>query len=106
LCVILREYNPEGMKLSVKFFTDPTIPSEHLLRVCNSVNSLEDAKLEVSEPYGVVRASLYLLLEEDGQMPDEELLRAVIAPAIRKIVQAIEEFAKELQKPADNLTTS
>lgn len=106
LCIILREYSPEGMQLSVKFFTDPTLPGEHLLRICNSVNSLVDAKLTVNEPYGVVRASLYLLLEEDGQMPDEALLRAVIGPAIRKIVQAMEEFTKELQKLADNLTIS
>ena len=98
LCIMLREYSPEGMKLSVKFFADETLSSADLLRICNEVNRLEDAKLTVNEAYGVVRAELYLLLEEQGQIPDEGLLRAVIGRAIEKIVQAMEAFMKELQK--------
>lgn len=97
MCIMLREYSPDGMELSVKFFTDAAIPNEDLLRICNSVNQSEDAKLTVNAPFGVVRASLYLLLGEEGEVPDEWLLRAVIGRAIEKIVQSIEAFAKELQ---------
>lgn len=98
LSIVLREYNPESLKISVKFFTDEGRSSEDLMRICNEINGYEDAKLTVNAPYGVVRASLYLLLEEKGRMPDEDLLRAVIGPAMDKIVEAIEGFMKELQK--------
>lgn len=98
MCIMLREYSPDGMELSVKFFTDSTVPNEDLLRICNSVNQSEDAKLTVNAPYGVVRASLYLLLGEEGEVPDEGLLRAVIGRAIEKTVQSIEAFAKEFEK--------
>jgi len=97
LCIMLREYSPDGMELSVKFFTDASVPNEDLLRICNNVNRSEDAKLTVNSPYGVVRASLYLLLAEEGQIPEEGLVRAVIGRAIEKVVQTMEAFTKELQ---------
>lgn len=64
LCIMLREYSPERMTLSVKFFTDDTLSSTDLLRICNNINRLEDDKLTVNEAHGVVRAELCLLLAE------------------------------------------
>jgi hypothetical protein len=104
--VILREYSPEGAKLSCKFFEDLTgkAPAhEDLMRICNRVNALEDAKLAVAESYNVVRASVYLLFATRGRttldaLPDEALLRAVIAPAMSRIEDVIREFTNELQK--------
>lgn len=104
LCIMLREYSPERMTLSVKFFTDDTLSSTDLLRICNNVNRLEDAKLTVNEAHGVVRAELSLLLGEKGRIPSEALLRGIIGPAIEKIVQAMEEFTKELKKTTDSQT--
>jgi len=98
LSIILREYNPEGLKLEVLFFNDKTPLHDDLLRICNRVNAQEDAQLFVSDNYNIVRASIYLLLAEPGEMPDEGLLRAVIGPAISKIKAAMDEFASELQK--------
>jgi len=98
LSIILREYNPEGLKLEVLFFNDKTSSHDNLLRICNRVNAQEDAQLFVSDNYNIVRASIYLLLAEPGEMPDEGLLRAVIGPAISKIKAAMDEFASELKK--------
>ncbi len=97
LSIILREYNPEGMTLSIRFFDDPTYSRGDLMRICNSVNALEDAKLTVSDTYSVVRASIHLLLAPPGRMPDEGLLRAIVDPAVSAIKNAIDAFAKELQ---------
>lgn len=101
LSIILREYSQEGMQLQCKIFedfSDKAPAHKDLLRICNSVNELEDAKLEVNETYCVVRASIYLILAEPGKIPDERLLRAVALPAISRIKAAKTEFANELEK--------
>ena len=71
------------------------------MRICNEVNSREDAKLAVNGT--VVRASIYLLLAVQGRtimdaLPDEADLRAVIGPAMSKIGDAVKAFTNELQK--------
>lgn len=101
LSIVLREYGQEGMKLQCKIFedfSDKAPAHEALLQICNRVNAFEDAKLEVSETHCVVRASVYLILAEPGEIPDEGLLRAVALPAISKIKAAKTEFFKELEK--------
>ncbi len=99
LAIVLREYNPEGMKLEVNFAAVPGRSQSEVLQILNNVNVYEDATLHAS--FGVqayIYASIYLLLAEKGRMPDEGLLRAVIGPAISKIKSAMEEFASELKK--------
>jgi hypothetical protein len=104
LQVILREYSPNAVKLSCRFFedfTDKAPAHEDLMRICNEVNSMEDAKLAVNGT--VVRASIYLLLPVQGRtimdaLPDEADLRAVIGPAMSKIGDAVKAFTNELQK--------
>jgi len=68
------------------------------MRICNSVNGRERAKLAVSDTYNVVRASVELVLAAPGRMPDEALLRAVIGRAMTEIATAIDEFGNELEK--------
>jgi len=101
LCVILREYSQEGMELQCRIwedFSDSAPKHDDVLRICNAVNELEDAKLTVNDQYCVVRASLYLILGEKGQIPDAEMIAAVALPAITRIKAAKAAFAEELQK--------
>ena len=106
LKIDLYEYSPEMMSLKCTFFGDYDNPGsahvarahEDLMRICNSVNLHERAKLWVHAPYSVVSASVELVLAAPGRMPDEALLRGVIGRVMSEIKRAAEEFAAELQK--------
>ena len=105
LHLFISEGSPECSRLGCRFFDDKTrSPSgdtyqrEDLMRICNSVNGRERAKLAVSDTYNVVRASVELVLAAPGRMPDEALLRAVIGRAMTEIATAIDEFGNELEK--------
>jgi len=101
LSIILREYSQEGMELRCTIFEDYSDKAPNhgdVLRICNAVNELEDAKLQVSDTYCVVQASIYLILAEPGKIPDERLLHAVALPAITRIKAAKTAFFNELEK--------
>jgi len=100
-----RDCNPEFMRISGVVFADfkDTYAREDLVRVCNFVNcdldcSQEVARLTVMDNHSVVRASVALVLAEEGNMPDEELLRSVIVRSMSSIKAAAKEFADELEK--------
>src|ERR1035441_6086245 len=100
LTIYLRETSPEQFEFSVRFFSDQTRSHEDILRICNAVNDYEDAKLSMSSAgeFCFVKASILLILAEHRRIPDEELLRAVIGPAISMIKAAEDMFTSELQK--------
>jgi hypothetical protein len=99
LYISLNESIPEYVQFVCLFCRDETHAFEDLTRICNSVNGSELlAILTVDDSCFVVSAKVQMFLAAHGRMPDEALLRAVIGRAMSSLKEAIEEFAKELQK--------